>query len=64
MKRLSVLIPVYNESRTLRTIVARVLASPVDQELELVCVDDCSDDDSLEILEELEFDPEQLTEGK
>ena len=51
--KLSVLMPVYNESRTLRTIVDKVLASPVDIELELVCVDDCSKDDSLEILNEL-----------
>jgi glycosyltransferase involved in cell wall biosynthesis len=45
--------PVYNEARTLRTIVERVLASPVDCEIELVCVDDCSKDNSLEILREL-----------
>jgi len=51
--KLSVLMPVYNESRTLRTIVERVLASPVEMEIELVCVDDCSKDDSLQILEEL-----------
>jgi glycosyltransferase involved in cell wall biosynthesis len=51
--KLSVLMPVYNESRTLRTIVGRVLASPVDAEIELVCVDDCSKDNSLEILNEL-----------
>jgi glycosyltransferase involved in cell wall biosynthesis len=53
MTTLSVLMPVYNESRTLRTIVERVLASPVDCDIELVCVDDCSKDDSLEILREL-----------
>lgn len=53
MTKLSVLMPVYNESRTLRTIAAKVLASPVDAELELICVDDCSKDDSLVILEEL-----------
>ncbi len=53
MTKLSVLMPVYNESRTLRTIVAKVLASPVDAEIELVCVDDCSTDDSLAILREL-----------
>ena len=53
MTKLSVLMPVYNEARTLRTIVQRVLASPVDCQIELVCVDDCSRDNSLEILIEL-----------
>lgn len=37
--KLSVLMPVYNEARTLRTIVPRVLASPIDLEIELVAVD-------------------------
>jgi glycosyltransferase involved in cell wall biosynthesis len=45
--------PVYNEARTLRAIVRQVLASPVDLEIELVCVDDCSRDRSWEILREL-----------
>lgn len=45
--------PVYNESRTLRTIVHRVLQAPVDLEMDLVCVDDCSTDGSLGILQEL-----------
>ena len=53
MTTLSVLMPVYNESRTLRTIVERVLRSPVDLDLELICVDDCSSDGSLAILSEL-----------
>lgn len=52
-RRLSVLMPVYNEARTLRTIIDRVLAAPVDLELELVAVDDCSSDASLSILREL-----------
>src|SRR5215471_6655556 len=50
---LSVLMPVYNESRTLRTIVRKVLASPVDIPIELICVDDGSRDGSVEILESL-----------
>jgi glycosyltransferase involved in cell wall biosynthesis len=50
---LSVLIPVYNESRTLRTIIRRVLASPVGLPMELVCVDDGSRDGSPEILDAL-----------
>ena len=50
---LSVLMPVYNEARTLRTIVGRVLASPVGIPMELVCVDDGSRDGSAEILDAL-----------
>ncbi len=45
--------PVYNERRTLRAIVARVLSSPVPLEIELVAVDDCSSDGSWAILQEL-----------
>lgn len=51
--RLSVLMPVYNESRTLRTIIAQVLDAPVEMEIELVAVDDCSTDTSARILDEL-----------
>lgn len=51
--KLSVLMPVYNETKTLRTIVAKVLDAPIDLDLEIVAVDDCSEDDSLEILESL-----------
>lgn len=54
MKKLSVLMPVYNESRTLRTIIGKVLQSPVELEIELICVDDCSTDESLAILRDLE----------
>src|SRR3954462_11851094 len=50
---LSILIPVYNEARTLRTIIRRVLDSPVSLPLELVCVADGSRDGSPEILESL-----------
>jgi glycosyltransferase involved in cell wall biosynthesis len=58
MKKISILMPVYNESRTLRTIVKRVIDSPVSLEIELVCVDDGSTDSSLSVLRELsEGDP-------
>jgi glycosyltransferase involved in cell wall biosynthesis len=60
MAKLSVLMPVYNESRTLRTIVAKVLAAPVDMEIELVCVDDHSSDDSLGILRDLASEDERI----
>jgi glycosyltransferase involved in cell wall biosynthesis len=60
MPTLSVLMPVYNESRTLRTIVGKVLDSPVDAEIELVCVDDCSTDESLTILRKLAADDSRI----
>jgi glycosyltransferase involved in cell wall biosynthesis len=50
--KLSVVIPVYNESATLRQVVERVLTVPF--ELELVCVDDGSTDGCQEILAELQ----------
>ena len=49
--QLSVIMPVYNERATLRDVVARVLAVPLD--LELLCVDDGSTDGSRDILQEL-----------
>lgn len=65
MSKLSVLMPVYNESRTLRTIVKRVLESPVDMDIELVCVDDASSDNSLAILNELAAaDPRVVVVGQ
>ncbi len=50
--KLSVVMPVYNERGTLREVVQRVLAVPVD--LELICVDDGSNDGSREVLGELQ----------
>ncbi len=49
--KLSVLIPIYNEERTLEEIVRRVLATPFDKEVLLV--DDCSSDQSPRIAEKL-----------
>jgi dolichol-phosphate mannosyltransferase len=48
---LSVIIPVYNEERTVALIVEHVLAQPFD--MEIVLVNDCSRDRSSEILAEL-----------
>jgi len=50
MRVLSVLMPVYNESATLPSILDLVLKAPVNLDLEIVCVDDGSSDDSLDIL--------------
>jgi len=49
--KLSVVMPVYNERATLRQVVDRVLAVPLD--IELICVDDGSQDGSREMLVEL-----------
>ena len=48
---LSVVIPIYNEEKTLRDIVTRVRAVPINKEL--VLIDDCSQDRSREIMREL-----------
>lgn len=56
--KLSVVIPVYNESRTLRQVVDRVLQVPF--ESEVLCVDDGSTDGSREILAELQARHSQL----
>ena len=49
--KLSIVIPVFNEERTLATLVGRVLAVPYDKEL--VIIDDASTDGSPRIMEEL-----------
>jgi glycosyltransferase involved in cell wall biosynthesis len=56
--KLSVVMPVYNERATLRTVIERVLAVPL--EIELLCVDDGSQDGSREILGELEKEYAQV----
>src|SRR2546429_9585854 len=56
--KLSVVMPVYNERATLREIIGKVLAVPIN--LELVCVDDGSRDGSREILAELQSQHAQL----
>ena len=52
--KFSILIPVYNEEKTLGTIFEKVFSiekSPLIDELEVIAVDDCSKDNSLNILE-------------
>jgi glycosyltransferase involved in cell wall biosynthesis len=56
--KLSVVMPVYNERQTLRTMIERVLAVPM--EIELLCVDDASGDGSREILSELDKQHAQI----
>ncbi len=53
---LSVVIPVYNEERTIRQILDRVRAVPINKQI--IIVDDCSKDGTREILRELaDHDP-------
>ena len=49
---LSVVIPIYNEERTLRVLIDRVRAVPIRKQL--VLVEDCSKDNTKEILKQLE----------
>ena len=51
--KLSVIIPCYNEQRTLRTIIKKVLNFR-DLEKEIIIIDDCSTDNSKLIIKELE----------
>jgi glycosyltransferase involved in cell wall biosynthesis len=56
LEKLSVIMPVFNERRTLREIVDRVLRSPIPLDIELVAVDDRSSDGSWELLQQLAED--------
>ncbi len=56
--KLSVIMPVYNERSTLREVVKRVLAVPL--EIELICIDDGSSDGSREILAQLHAEHSQI----
>jgi glycosyltransferase involved in cell wall biosynthesis len=52
--KLSVVMPIYNERATLRQVVNSVLSLSLPFEIELLCVDDGSTDNSREILSELQ----------
>jgi len=56
--KLSVVMPVYNEQSTLQEVITRVLAVPLD--IELICVDDASTDNSREILAHLQVAQPQI----
>ncbi|MGA8874705.1 MAG: glycosyltransferase family 2 protein, partial [Candidatus Korobacteraceae bacterium] len=56
--KVSVVMPVYNERATLRQVVERVLAVPL--EIELLCVDDGSYDGSRELLSQLQGEHPQI----
>jgi glycosyltransferase involved in cell wall biosynthesis len=53
-RKLSVVIPVYNEAKTIQEILRRVAAVKIDKEI--VVVDDCSVDGTRDVLRQLESD--------
>src|SRR3989344_7873309 len=52
-KKLSIIIPVFNEETTLALLISTVEGVPLELEKEIVLVDDCSTDGSREILNRL-----------
>jgi len=58
---LSVVMPVYNERKTLEEIVARVLAVPIPKRKQLILVDDFSTDGTRELLQEWTQSRPELT---
>ena len=48
--KLSIIVPVYNEKSTIREIIRRVRAAPVEMNKEIVAVDDCSTDGTRDLL--------------
>ena len=54
MKLLSVVIPAYNEEKTVHQIIQRVLAAnTLEMDLEIILVNDCSTDRTLEVVNEI-----------
>ena len=53
MKKLSIVIPVYNEAATIAEIVALVRSVDIGMEKEILLVDDCSRDGTREVLEKM-----------
>jgi glycosyltransferase involved in cell wall biosynthesis len=53
-KTLSIVVPVFNEEKTVEELVEKVLAVPLPVKKEMVIIDDCSSDGTFPILERIE----------
>jgi len=53
-KKLSIVIPVYNEEKTVQRLVKTVLSVPLQLEKELIIVDDCSTDNTMKRISQLQ----------
>ena len=61
MRKLSIVIPVYNEAATIRKIVGTVKAVDLgDIEKELILVDDCSSDGTRQVLQAMQGEDQAL----
>lgn len=60
LKKISVIIPVYNEEETIQALVEKVISIPLDLEKELVIIDDCSTDTTSELLLQLQGQYNQI----
>ena len=49
-KKLSIIVPVFNEERTLSQLISAVEDAPLEMEKELIIIDDCSSDGSRDVL--------------
>ncbi len=53
IKKLSIIIPAYNEEKTLYSLVEKVMQVPLELKKEIIVIDDCSSDNTFKIAEDV-----------